>query len=44
MIYFVPVCERCGEPASRSITWDEDKGVTRIHYYCKKHNPKSENS
>jgi len=37
MIYFVPVCERCGEPASQSITWDEDKGVTRIHYYCKKH-------
>ena len=44
MIYFVPVCERCGEPASQSITWDEDKGVTRIHYYCKNHNPKSKNS
>ncbi len=23
---------------------DEDKGVTRIHYYCKNHNPNSENS
>jgi len=38
------VCEKCGEPASQCIIWDEDKGVTRIHYYCKKHDPKSENS
>jgi len=35
MTYFMNVCEKCGEPASRSITWDEDKGVTRINYYCK---------
>ncbi len=37
----MPVCEKCGEPASRSITWDEAKGVTEIRYYCKNHNPKS---
>ena len=40
----MPVCERCGKPASQSITWDEAEGVTRIHYFCKNHNPKSENS
>ena len=44
MTYFMNVCQKCGEPASRSITWDEDKGVTRINYYCKNHIPKSENS
>ena len=44
MIYFMPVCEKCGQPASRSITWDEDKGVTRINYYCKNHIPKSKKS
>ncbi len=40
----MPVCEKCGEPASRSITWNEAKGVTEIRYYCKNHIPKSENS
>ena len=44
MTYFMNVCEKCGESASRSITWDEDKGVTRINYYCKNHIPKSKNS
>ena len=44
MIYFMNVCEKCGEPASICITWDEYEGVTRIHYFCKNHNPKSENS
>ncbi len=40
----MPVCEKCGAPASRSITWDEVEGVTKINYYCKNHIPKSKNS
>ncbi len=40
----MPVCEKCGEPASRSITWNEAKGLTEIRYYCKNHIPKSKNS
>ncbi len=40
----MPVCEKCGAPASRSITWDEVTGVTKINYYCKNHIPKSKNS
>ena len=38
------VCEKCGELASQCIIWNEWKGVTEIHYYCKNHNPKSKNS
>ncbi len=44
MTYFMTACDVCGKPASISYTWDEDKGVTRIHHYCENHNPKSKNS
>ena len=44
MKYFMNVCEKCGVPASRSIIWNEGKGVTEIHYYCKNHIPKYKNS
>ena len=44
MIYFMNICEKCGKPASVSSIWHEGKGVTRIHRYCKNHDPKSENS
>ena len=40
----MPVCEKCGELASRNIIWHEEEGMTKVHYFCKKHNPKSENS
>ena len=44
MIYSMPVCEKCGAPASRSIIRREGEGVTKINYYCENHTPKSENS
>ena len=38
------VCEKCSELASRCIIWNEGKGLTETHYYCKNHIPKYKNS